>query len=491
MFYDTDPSKSSRTMLVEDGGGRLTYGEFERFYESVSGLLRPGTLMFLLCENSIGAVALYLTCLRRNVVPLLLERNLDRHLLAGLIGTYRPEYLAFPADMEERMCGRGGEGEHGPAEEAAPVASEETERFGYRIFRSEAAHDAAADGLNSELALLLTTSGSTGSPKLVRQSRRNIQSNAAAIAEYLELDETERPITTLPMNYTYGLSVINSHILAGATVLLTKHTLFEREFWDFFRKEGATSIAGVPYTYEMLNRLSFFGMDLPSLRTMTQAGGKLSPALHKKFAEYAQATGRRFIVMYGQTEATARMGYLPAKDALRKCGSMGIAIPGGRFRLMEDEKTEILEADTVGELVYEGENVTMGYAACRADLSKGDERGGILFTGDMAKRDAEGFYYITGRKKRFLKMFGKRVNMDEIEQMLKAGFGEIDVACTGKDDAMRIYAAGADEDFCERAAAWLSEKTGIHPRGIRVLPIEKIPKNEAGKTIYKDLPDDQ
>ena len=131
MFYDTDPSKSSRTMLVEDGGGRLTYGEFERFYESVSGLLRPGTLMFLLCENSIGAVALYLTCLRRNVVPLLLERNLDRHLLAGLIGTYRPEYLAFPADMEERMCGRGGEGEHGPAEEAAPVASEETERFGY------------------------------------------------------------------------------------------------------------------------------------------------------------------------------------------------------------------------------------------------------------------------------------------------------------------------------------------------------------------------
>ena len=289
------------------------------------------------------------------------------------------------------------------------------------------------------------------------------------------------------MNYTYGLSIMNSHFQVGAAVLLTEHTLFEREFWDFFREQGATSFGGVPYTYQILKRLDFFKMELPSLRTMTQAGGKLPVNLHREFAEYAMSTGRKFIVMYGQTEATARMSYLPAKDAIRKCGSMGIAIPGGKFRIMEDASTEIKEPDTVGELVYSGPNVTMGYAECAADLEKGDERGGVLFTGDMAKRDAEGYYYITGRKKRFLKMYGKRVNMDEIEQLLRGRYEGVEIACTGEDDRMRIYMEGMDPASCEEAAEFLTEKTGLYPGGVRVLPIDKVPKNESGKTIYKEL----
>ena len=166
---------------------------------------------------------------------------------------------------------------------------------------------------------------------------------------------------------------------------------------------------------------------------------------------------------------------------------MGIAIPGGKFRIMEDGSTEIKEPDTVGELVYSGPNVTMGYAECAADLEKGDERGGVLFTGDMAKRDAEGYYYITGRKKRFLKMYGKRVNMDEIEQLLRGRYEGVELACTGEDDRMRIYMEGMDPASCEEAAEFLTEKTGLYPGGVRVLPIDKVPKTESGKTIYKEL----
>lgn len=133
--------------------------------------------------------------------------------------------------------------------------------------------------------------------------------------------------------------------------------------------------------------------------------------------------------------------------------------------------------------------MTMGYAACRAGLAKGDERGGVLFTGDMAMRDADGYYYITGRKKRFLKLFGMRVNMDEIERLLKAEYEGVQAACAGEDDHMRIFLAGADEAFCRQAELWIAAKTGLHPSGLRVFPIDVIPKNSAGKTLYQKLPD--
>lgn len=474
-FYKINPGLSKRLMLLEDTGKGVTYGDFTAFYSSVENKLRTGTLLFLFCENSIGAVFFYLACLNKKIVPLLLDAKMEQALAARLIQTYAPDYIAFPADLCADVSA-----------DAAPAA----EGFGYTVYQyTPAGQRAPYPALHPDLALLLTTSGSTGSPKLVRQSRKNISANAASIADYLDLNASERPITTLPMHYTYGLSIINSHLLAGAAVLLTNRSMVEKEFWEFFRQEQASSFGGVPYTYEILRRLSFFDMELPSLRTMTQAGGKLAPKLHREFAEYAAQTGRNFIVMYGQTEATARMGYLPAEDALRKCGSMGIAIPGGRFRLMEDKDVEITEPDRTGELVYEGENVTMGYAACRAGLAKGDERGGVLFTGDMAMRDADGYYYITGRKKRFLKLFGMRVNMDEIERLLKAEYEGVQAACAGEDDHMRIFLAGADEAFCRQAELWIAAKTGLHPSGLRVFPIDVIPKNSAGKTLYQKLPD--
>lgn len=487
-FYEINPAYKENLMLIDDKGIRVTYGDFAVFYQGVERKLRGERLLFLFCENSIGSVFFYLVCLNKGIVPLLLDGRMDKTLAAQLVKTYQPDYVAVPEGFLTSAEALDNGKTVTDAERELAAGRLVAGGFGYAVYEKPAAQNGVKPGLHKDLALLLTTSGSTGSPKLVRQSRKNIAANAASIAKYLELDASERPITSLPMQYTFGLSILNSHFSVGAAVLLTNRSLFEKEFWEFFQKEGATSISGVPYTFEMLKRLSFFQMDLPSLRTMTQAGGKLAPRLHKEFAEFAAETGRKFVVMYGQTEATARMGYLPAADAIRKCGSMGIAIPGGKFRLMEDEHTEITEPDTVGELVYEGENVTMGYAQCREDLTKGDERGGVLFTGDMAKRDADGYYYITGRKKRFLKLFGKRVNMDEIEQLFKAEYDGIGVACTGEDDHMRIYLAGEDEAFCRQAEEWITAKTGLHPHGIRIFPIDEIPKNEAGKTIYKNLP---
>lgn len=468
-FWNTLERFGERTALITETGEHIAYNALLARADEIAGAAGSRCLAFLMCRNCADAAAGYVGFLRRGIVPVLLAENLDTSMLEGLLESYRPAYFYLPSEKAPDLPG---------------VTAWRGESYTLLHLPYEQDYK-----LPEELALLLTTSGSTGSPKLVRQSRKNISANAASIADYLDLNASERPITTLPMHYTYGLSIINSHLLAGAAVLLTNRSMVEKEFWEFFRQEQASSFGGVPYTYEILRRLSFFDMELPSLRTMTQAGGKLAPKLHREFAEYAAQTGRSFIVMYGQTEATARMGYLPAEDALRKCGSMGIAIPGGRFRLMEDKDVEITEPDRTGELVYEGENVTMGYAACRAGLAKGDERGGVLFTGDMAMRDADGYYYITGRKKRFLKLFGMRVNMDEIERLLKAEYEGVQAACAGEDDHMRIFLAGADEAFCRQAELWIAAKTGLHPSGLRVFPIDVIPKNSAGKTLYQKLPD--
>lgn len=448
----------------DEQGQTLTYVQLAREGRAVYEAAGGRCLVFCLCSNTLGSVTGYTGFLENGAVPALLNVSIDRELFGSLYEAYHPACLWAPADFSWDGC------------ECV------YERFGYRLLKTPFG---AETELYPELALLLTTSGSTGSPKFVRQSYANIRANMESIAAYLELDASERPITTLPMNYTYGLSIIHSHLAVGATILLTEKGIAQREFWSFFRAAEATSFGGVPYTYEMLDRMRFMRMDLPSLRTMTQAGGKLLPSLHAKFVEWCRQNGKRFIVMYGQCEATARMAYLPWEKSEEKVGAMGIAIPGGRFELIDVNGDVITQSGVTGELRYYGENVTLGYAECGSDLSKGDERGGVLETGDMAQMDDEGYFTIVGRKKRFLKMYGNRVNLDETERMLKAAFPECECACAGRDDHLMIFATSADALPAMRA--FLSEKTGLNLSGFHTMELEAIPKNDSGKTLYREL----
>jgi len=451
---------------ISDQGECVTYQQLDIAAERLIENIKARCLVFSLCTNSVGSVVGYTGFINNNIIPLLLDIHLDFELLQYLIDTYKPSYLWIPESMTERFSSFDS------------IHSD----YNYTLLKTNFDDKYP---LFDDLALLLTTSGSTGSPKLVRQSYKNIEANTKSIIEYLELDEKERPITTLPMNYTYGLSIISSHLYVGATLLLTDNTLMQKGFWSFFKEQEASSFGGVPYTYEILDKLRFFRMGLSSLRTMTQAGGKLSPELHKKFAEYARETGKHFVVMYGQTEATARMSYLPYKKSLEKYGSMGIAIPDGKFSLIDVDGYEITEPEVTGELVYEGPNVTLGYAECGDDLIKGDERFGKLITGDMAKMDEDGYYYIVGRKKRFLKIFGNRVNLDETEGIIKAQFYNLECACAGVDDKMYIFLT--DETITDDVRRFISGKTGLNSVAFKVKTVDEILKNESGKTLYIKL----
>ncbi|WP_217241609.1 AMP-binding protein [Streptomyces sp. AC555_RSS877] len=332
--------------------------------------------------------------------------------------------------------------------------------------------------LHPDLALLLSTSGSTGSPKLVRLSAENLQANAESIATYLDIRDTDRAATTLPMHYCYGLSVIHSHLLRGAGLILTERSVADSDFWDEFRAAGGTALAGVPYTFDLLDRVGFERMRLPHLRYVTQAGGRLAPERVAHYAESGRRAGWELFVMYGQTEATARMAYLPPALAAERPQAIGVPVPGGSFRIRPVDGID--EPDT-GELVYSGPNVMLGYAESAADLAQGrtvDE----LHTGDIARRAPDGLYEIVGRRSRFAKILGLRIDPQRVEAILEEH--GIPASCAGDDDALAVVAIRTEGVDAARVRSLVADRCGLPPRAIRARIVPELPRLASGKPDY-------
>ena len=415
---------------------------------------RPAGAVFALTSTDAGAVVRYLGALAARRPVALLDPDLPRQSLLDLVARFVPALvtgvLAEPPDgyRADNLPGLG------------PVWS-----------LDETVSAAGAEP-HLDLALLLTTSGSTGNPKLVRLSREAVYSNAVAIADSLGIDGDEVAPTTLPLFYTYGLSVLNSHLVRGATVVLDGTGLMQRDFWNSVQRYGVTSLAAVPYQYEMLRRLRFDPAKYPTLRTLTQAGGRLRPQLVTDFAERMAAVGGRLFVMYGQTEAGPRMAVLPPDRIGDKLGSAGLPIPGGRLSIVDDE------------VVYHGPNVMMGYADDAADLARGDELHGVLHTGDLGHLDDDGFLFITGRSKRIAKVFGLRVNLDDVERNLAAHGA---VAAVAGDDKIHVFLEGADAELARSVRGELAGWLDTHFSGLDVRGLERLPLLPTGKVDYRTL----
>lgn len=333
-----------------------------------------------------------------------------------------------------------------------------------------------------ELCVLLSTSGTTGSPKLVRLSRANIQSNAASIAAYLQMTPADRAITSLPLYYSYGMSVLNSHLQAGATLLLTERSVAEEPFWTLFEREGATTLSGVPFTFDLLERVGFRARHYPALRYLAQAGGRMPAERVALYARWAKENAKEVFVMYGQTEASPRMAYVPPGQLADNADCIGVPIPGGSFELIDENGTPILGFDRPGELVYRGPNVMMGYAQSAGDLAK-DSGPDLLRTGDLACLRANGNYYITGRKSRFSKIVGLRVSLDEIEQWLHAR------GCQGivsGDDKLVVAAVSGHADVAELKRA-LAQRFGLPLSAVVTLLVDPIPTLSSGKFDYRQV----
>jgi acyl-CoA synthetase (AMP-forming)/AMP-acid ligase II len=334
-----------------------------------------------------------------------------------------------------------------------------------------------------DLAILLATSGSTGNPKLVRLSRSAILANTASIIEALGITGDDVAVSSLPFYYSFGMSVLNTHLAAGATVLVEADGLLGRGFWPAIVKHGVTSLALVPSQYEMLRRLRFDPAKYPTLRTLTQAGGRLRPELVQDFHDRMTSVSGRLFVMYGQTEAAPRLTTLPAERLAEKLGSVGPAVPGGKLTIRLDDGTETTEPDVRGEVLYRGPNVMLGYAESAAELARGDDQGGLLETGDLGHLDADGYLFIDGRLKRFGKVFGVRLNLDDIEAMLPGS-----VAAVAGDDKIVVFVVDGDGQADHTQIRQdLADRLKLHWSGFEVRGIAALPLMSNGKVDYRTL----
>ena len=464
MLLNLDKWPKESVAAIDAQGNQLTYGELRDFAVQTGAMMPARSLLFLLVENNVGGIAWTIGNICAGNVPLILNAHLDESLYASLFELYQPPYICVPEQMAEKFA-------------YETVMS----RYGYTLMRT--GNDACP--MNEELSHLLPTSGSTGSPKLVRHKYENIEAAALNISKFFELTDKDRPLMVLPLYYTMGLSMVFSHFYVGATVLITNQSMTDRGFWQFMKEQRATSFTGVPYSYDILNLMRFFRMDLPHLTLLTQGGGRMSKELNLKFAEWCRDNGKRWIATYGQSECTARMAWLPAKWAVEKVGSIGIAVPNAELSLIDMEGNDITTPHTEGEMCYRGKNVTMGYAQSREDLLKGDERHGFIRTGDLAYFDEDGCYYIVGRMGRFLKLFGMRVGLDECERIIKGKFPNLECACVGTDEKMLVYLT--DAQYKDLVKEELVSRLKLVATSLEVRAINEIPKNEAGKTLYAKL----
>jgi acyl-CoA synthetase (AMP-forming)/AMP-acid ligase II/peptidoglycan/LPS O-acetylase OafA/YrhL len=445
-FVDRFTEHSHRPALIFPDRAPISYAELDRRVTALANDFGPGKkLITLLAEPTEHAVIAYLAALRANHAVALLP-PCQRDALDDFIADFSPDIVCG------RMDGR---------------------------WRCQPDTSNVAGDLHADLAVLLGTSGSTGKSRFVRLAASAVEANARAIGTYLELGWQDRAALILPFHYSYGLSVLNSHLAVGASIYFPARGAADAGFAEEIAGAGCTNISGVPYSYELMEKTGFRKHELPALRFMTVAGGRMSPDMVETFQRHLADNGKRFFVMYGQTEATARIAYVPPDRLPGNNNCIGVAIPGGALRLLDDEGRPIKRSGEPGELVYRGPNVMMGYASARADLARGAEIA-ELRTGDIAERDAQGFYRIVGRRKRMSKIAGLRINHEAIEAALSAA--GITAAVAGDDERLLALVAPPHSD--DGVLNIMMAASGLPRPRLEVARTKALPRLASGKVDF-------
>lgn len=456
MFWHSRPGIADNNIFLLDDAGQLTYGEFFEIADKLFLPLSRGVVA-IICDKDRETIIGYGGALRAGIVPLLLDSIAEEGSLLHLIDRYEAEYVWARKDI-------------------TPNGYEELDRFDNQILWRRRS-SSGVDTICPDLVALIPTSGSTGDPKTVRLSQQNLTSVTSCIADYLNLDETRRAISLLPLQYSYGLSVLNSIMEARGSYVITDLSPVQRDFWDLVLVHGVTDFSAVPFVFDTIKRMRFSSEILDQLVCVTQAGGHLSPVVTKHFRTLFAPHGISYFTMYGATEASPRIAYLHPDDAEAKHGSVGKPISIGTVKLdgAEPETSE-------GELIYHGPNVCLGYATGREDLARGDDFAGILRTGDMARIDDDGFIYITGRLKRFVKIHGVSVNLEHVESVIREG--GFDCHLLGRENIISVV---SQQDYGEQILHFAKKRFTFHPSVWRSVVVDQIPRTSSDKVDYASL----
>ena len=482
------------------GAETASYGEIDAGANRLAHLLvdegvRPGDRVGLLDENGRGYVEAYFAILKSGAIAVPLNTQADQGTLKGALADCGARAL-FLGARHAGLCRALSGSLPELALAIVPEGTEEAGRTGHVRQRTSADAAGLEDGAPPEVrctdidrASIIYTSGSTGRPKGAVLSHLNLVSNTRSIVEYLGLTSSDRVLAVLPFFYVYGKSLLNTHIAVGGCVILENRFLFPQLAVDALERDAATGFAGVPSTFAiLLDKTNIAKRPLPALRYVTQAGGAMAPALTQRLVD--ALPGKRVFVMYGATEASARLSYVPPHLLAAKIGSIGRAIPNVELRLLKEDGA-VAATGEVGEIVARGPNIMEGYWNDPEETAKVLDQEGY-HTGDLAVADDDGFLRIVGRKREMIKSGAHRIAPKEIEEAILEHASVLEAAVIGVPDAILgesirafiVPREGAVFDP-DAIAAFCRERLAGYKVPQRFERRAELPKNAAGK-IMKD-----
>ncbi|HTY85559.1 MAG TPA: AMP-binding protein [Silvibacterium sp.] len=456
--------------------------------------LRKGDRVVLISDNSFFWVAVYLGLLRAGLVCVPLPPSLPARVLDYVLHVTEARLAAVQARYAVKnaasFCGM-----HLMTDSAIESAQSFLSHSDMTdVSRRESSTPfPASEILPGDLAAIMFTSGSTGQPRGVMISHRNITANTESIIESLSLTEQDRTMAVLPFHYCFGTSLLHTHLRVGGSLVVDLRFMYPEVVLQRMQTTQCTGFAGVPSHFQILLRRSKLAQrSFPALRYVQQAGGHLAPPFVRELREALPQT--QILLMYGQTEATARLSFLPAQELATRPGSIGKAIPGVTLRVVDDAGSEVPPGHP-GEIVAEGENVALGYWRAPQETAA-TFRHGKLHTGDIATVDSDGFLYIVDRAKDFLKCGGKRISCRQIEDQILECRDLLEVAVVGVRDEVLGEAVGAfvvprnPQSGDAAAVVHAFCKQHLPPALIpkKIVVLRSLPKNEAGKTLKQCLP---
>jgi acyl-CoA synthetase (AMP-forming)/AMP-acid ligase II len=449
--YVLDQYANSDEVIIDDASKNwLTKQDFKKKIDYwAERLPAQKSLIFCYVDNKVEHLAFTLACLHKNHCIGLLDHSLPKSSKDKLNQRYRPKYIF-------------------------------SDFGGFPTLDNFSKNDI---NIYPENFLMLSTSGSTGSPKFVVLSNDNVLHNALKISKILNICRDSVGSAYLPFHYSYGLSVITSHLVSGSKIALTKLSFMQSEFWKQIDELNVNHFPGVPFHYETLLKFGFQRLKLDKITTMTQAGGHLNKNQKDAVYNFMDQKGGSFFVMYGQTEASPRITTLKHEDFLQYPDSVGEVLEDGVLELDGGIKNSLGHDE--GEILYEGPNVMLRYAENIKDLAKKPDQNRLIRTGDIGYI-VNNRLFITGRVKRFAKIYGLRVNLDEMQKTLSNGSENI--AVIEDQSKLIIFCEGDPSDQVDSSLKkTVLNKFTIPLNSIKIRFIEKLPVNSRGKIDYKSL----
>lgn len=459
-----DLAKYSNKVAIVSEDKKITYRNIYNFTKDLYSKTQSRKLILFVCDNSLSSYLGYISFIFNNDIQIILDETNKNNYLE-ILNKYKPNYIWCKKRIITKL-----------KKNLKSVFNFSD----YHLFK----YNNKDIEIHSDLLLLCTSSGTTGNPKFIKQSFKNIKSNTKSIIEYQNLNSSYTSITTLPLSYTYGMSCINTLLAVGGKMVVTKNSIIQREFWDLFKNNKINIFNGVPFTYKILKKLKYFNKP-NNIKIFTQAGGKLSNEMQLDISTFCKKNKSKFFIMYGQAEATTRISYLPNLFNMKKIGSVGIAVKGGQIQIRDENMKLIRKKNKIGDIFYKGPNVFMGYSFSKIDLIRDYKWKKGLDTGDIGRLDEDNFLYITGRKKRFAKLYGLSINLDDIERIILQVYKTVDLAVISENNKIKIFYN--NKKLKLKIIKLIVNKININQNSFELFFLKKMPKLYNDKTDYENL----